>query len=243
MILLDKIKTKIKNLLYTKHPVAAYNLLAATYDKQKGNLLMELDEQLLDKMLSRADLKGKSVVDLGCGTGRHWNKLFDHGVQKVIGVDSSKKMLEVLLGKFPTAETHLAIGSKMKEVKDLSADTIVSNLTIGYIKDIETAFREWHRILKKGGEIIITEYHPAVLQMGGGRTFKHNNKTIAVVNFVHTLGKVRALAAQMNWKETGFSEKSIDESLRDYYADQNALTTYEKFKGTKLIYGLHFTKA
>ncbi len=242
MNFLRRLKNAVKKRLITKNPVRAYNLLASTYDHQKGNLLMELDEALLNELLQTVDLKGKTVIDLGCGTGRHWKKLNEHSVQKLIGVDSSEKMLEILKTKYPSAETYLSVGSKVKNLNDQSADILISTLTIGYIKDIESAFQEWDRLLTEKGQVIITEYHPALLQMGGGRSFKYKEKVIAVENYIHTIDKLRTLAEKNKWQEIQFVEKKIDESLENYYAQQNAQSTYEKYKGTGIIYGLHFKK-
>lgn len=242
MNFLRRLKNAVKKLLITKNPVRAYNLLASTYDSQKGNLLMEMDEALLGELLQTLDLKGKIVLDLGCGTGRHWKKLNEHSVQKLIGIDSSIKMLEILKTKYPAAETYLSVGSKVTQLKDQSADILISTLTIGYIKDIESAFQEWDRLLKENGQVIITEYHPALLQMGGGRSFKYKKTVIAIENYIHTIDKLRTLAKKNQWQEMQFVEKKIDESLEAYYAKQNAQSTYEKYKGTGIIYGLHFRK-
>lgn len=41
------------------------------------------------------ELKGKRVLDLGCGFGEHCKKIVDCGAEKVVGIDISQKMLEV----------------------------------------------------------------------------------------------------------------------------------------------------
>lgn len=41
------------------------------------------------------DLKGKSILDLGCGFGEHCKGFIKKGAAKVVGVDISEKMLEV----------------------------------------------------------------------------------------------------------------------------------------------------
>lgn len=242
MVFVQNVKRKIRQLLSTKSAVTAYDLLASTYDHQQGNLLMELDSLLVQDFLGKTDLKGRTVLDIGCGTGRHWGLLAASGAEKIIGADSSEKMLEVLRGKFPGAETFMARGSKIGQLEDQSADAIISTLTLGYIKDLKSALEEWDRLLKKGGEIILTEYHPAVLQLGGGRSFKYKKSVIHVKNYIHNMETIRMLARQLHWQETGFDEKKIDETVKAYYASQNALDTYERFKGTALIYGLKFRK-
>ncbi len=237
------LKRRLKSLILEKNPVAAYNLLAGNYDSQKDNLLMKLDESLLQKLVKPEAVKNKIILDLGCGTGRHWKFLLDSEPKKLIGADSSEKMLAVLRSKYPGAETHVIVNDALKVVASNSVDLIISTLTIGYIENLENCLEEWNRWLTNGGEVIITDYHPEMLSKGGGRTFVHRNKTIAVRNFIHPLSKIRDLVARLNWKEQIFLEIKIDETLKPYYAAQNAMGAYEKFKGTALIYGIHLKKA
>ena len=99
----------------------------------------------------------------------------------------SEGMLKMLQQKFPQAETHHLINDELKELENESCDIIFSTLTIAHIENAEKALQEWNRILKPGGEIIITDYHPSALAKGGKRTFNHNDKTIAVKNYVHSI--------------------------------------------------------
>jgi len=41
----------------------------------------------------------------------------------------------------------------------------------------------------------------------------------------------------------GAEEMNIDESVRHYYAENNAIPVYEKFKGFPIIFGIHFRRA
>lgn len=41
------------------------------------------------------DLQGKTILDLGCGVGGHCFEFVNRGAKKVVGIDISKKMLEV----------------------------------------------------------------------------------------------------------------------------------------------------
>jgi len=40
------------------------------------------------------DLRGKKVLDLGCGYGWHCRYAVEHGAQSVVGTDISEKMIE-----------------------------------------------------------------------------------------------------------------------------------------------------
>jgi tRNA G46 methylase TrmB len=55
-------------------PEAAYDIWASTYDEQSDNPLIYLDEAVFGNLLDRANLAGKIIVDIGCGTGKHWGK-------------------------------------------------------------------------------------------------------------------------------------------------------------------------
>src|SRR5688572_24738582 len=144
----------------------AYDLWAEKYDHQPGNLMMDLDEEIFSNLVKEAVITDKVVVDVGCGTGRHWNKIRQQQPSRLIGYDVSKKMLNRLRDKFFTAEVYLSTGYMMPQLKDQSADLLISTLTIAHIEKIEKAFTEWKRVLKKGGEMILTDYHPEALARG-----------------------------------------------------------------------------
>ena len=46
------------------------------------------------------------------------------------------------------------------QLKNESCDCIISTLTIAHIQNAEEAITEWNRVLKPGGQMIITDYHP-----------------------------------------------------------------------------------
>lgn len=52
-----------------------------------------LEQPAMAKMLP--DLTGKTVLDLGCGYGHNCIDFVNRGAMRVVGVDISKKMLEV----------------------------------------------------------------------------------------------------------------------------------------------------
>ena len=223
-------------------PETAYNLWAAEYDSQPDNMMLAWDEDIFSRMINTMDLHNKIIADIGCGTGRHWGKIYEREPKKIIGFDVSEGMLSILKQKFPESETHHLINDELKELENQSYDMIFSTLTIAHIKNAEKALHEWSRILKSGGEIIITDYHPTALAKGGRRTFNYHGKKIAVKNYVHSIEKLKGIARQLDLEVIHFIEKSIDESARPFYEKQSALHVYESWKGTPIIYGIHLKK-
>jgi ubiquinone/menaquinone biosynthesis C-methylase UbiE len=225
-----------------ENPDVAYNLWAADYDSQPDNMMLAWDEEIFSGLINKMDLKNKIIADIGCGTGRHWKKIFSREPKKLIGLDVSEGMLKMLQQKFPEAETHHLKNDQLNELEHQSCDIVFSTLTIAHIENAEKALSEWKRVLKPGGEMIITDYHPFALQKGGKRTFSYNGKTIEVKNYVHSIQKIKQIARQLDLEVLRFIEKSIDISAKPFYEKQNALPVYEAWKGTPIIYGIHLKK-
>jgi ubiquinone/menaquinone biosynthesis C-methylase UbiE len=245
-----KILQKLKPLFFkrdaiskTEDPEAAYDLWAADYDLQPDNMMLAWDEEIFSNLINNMDLRNKIIVDIGCGTGRHWKKIFDREPKKIIGFDVSEGMLKMLQCKFPQAETHHLINDELNNLENESCDVIFSTLTIAHIENAEKALQTWNRILKSGGQIIITDFHPTALAKGAKRTFNYNGKTMAVKNYVHSIDKLKGIARQLHLEVFRLIEKSIDESARRFYEKQNAFQVYESWKGTPIIYGIHLKKS
>ncbi|WP_190295334.1 class I SAM-dependent methyltransferase [Mucilaginibacter rubeus] len=225
-----------------KNSVDAYDIWAENYDQQPGNLMLDLDEILFPRLVTDAIITGKNVADIGCGTGRHWEKLFALSPKKLTGFDTSGGMLARLQQKFPSANIYRITDDLFGDMPSGGFDTIVSTLTVAHIKNIEAALQAWMRILKPNGDIIITDFHPHTLANGGKRTFKHGDSFIAVENYVHPVNTIKDLLLNNNFKLVAEQEIKIDESMKHYYADKNALHVYDRYKGFPIIYGLHLRR-
>lgn len=225
-----------------KNSADAYDLWSEDYDVQPGNLMLDLDEVLFSKLLKEKIIRNKSVADIGCGTGRHWSKILEMRPAGLIGFDVSEGMLSKLRTKFLSANTFKINDNSLSNVQDAAFDTIISTLTVAHIENIEQALLAWCRILKLSADIIITDFHPQLLHFGGKRTFKHHNERLAVKNYVHTIGTIKDLLYQNGFRLIREEEIKIDETVKHYYADQNALHVYEQFKGFPVIYGIHLRR-
>lgn len=225
-----------------KGSAEAYDLWAENYDSQPGNLMIDLDEVLFTGMLNDLAVTGKQVADIGCGSGRHWAKIFQQQPQALTGFDVSEGMLQKLKEKFPQANVRHIADDLFSDVPDASFDTIVSTLTVAHIENIEAAIKAWSRILKPNAEILITDFHPHILAYGGKRTFKHQQKSIAVKNFVHPVFSIVEILQGYGFHVSAKNELEIGETMKHYYEAQNALPVYDKYKGFQVIYGIHLKR-
>jgi ubiquinone/menaquinone biosynthesis C-methylase UbiE len=223
-------------------PEQAYDWWAADYDSQPDNLMLALDEQVFGSLLQEMSLAGKQVIDVGCGTGRHWNHLLSGHPASITGYDVSEGMLKKLQEKFPGQHTVKLNDHRLEATASASADLLISTLTVAHISNIKETLQEWDRVVKPGGHIIITDYHPNALARGGRRTFKHNTETVAITNNVHPVPDVIAMAGQLGWQLLRLEERNIDDTVKHFYEKQQALSLFEAFKGTPIIYGLLLVK-
>jgi ubiquinone/menaquinone biosynthesis C-methylase UbiE len=245
--LINTIKNYIKRQVSTSNiedrdVVEAYDIWAENYDSQPGNLMLDLDETLFTKLLAGLSLENKTVADIGCGTGRHWSKIFQQNPKNLSGFDVSPGMLKKLSDKYPEAKTHVITDNRFEDIADNTYDVILSTLTVAHIEDIGDALQTWCRITKPDGDMIITDFHPNALASGGKRTFRHGNKHIAVQNFVHSTDTIKQTLLRNGFKIVAHLEIKVDETVRHYYEQQNALHVYEKFKDQPIIYGIHFKR-
>jgi ubiquinone/menaquinone biosynthesis C-methylase UbiE len=235
-----------KRQLFSSLPIRgseeAYDLWSEDYDAQPGNLMLDLDEEVFSVLLAGLSLKDKRVADIGCGTGRHWPKIFACKPLALTGFDVSSGMLIRLQEKFPLSYTKKITDNKFSDLDGAMYDVLISTLTVAHIENLEEALVAWCRILKEDGDIIITDFHPDALANGGKRTFQHHNKQIEVQNFVHHVEEIERLLLKYNFHVVNRIEKIVDESVKHYYVAKNALPVYEKFKDSNIIYGLHLKR-
>jgi ubiquinone/menaquinone biosynthesis C-methylase UbiE len=239
----------IKNLLQKKKPVItekpvveAYDIWSASYDAQPGNLMLDLDEKIFSNLLQNIDLENKQVADIGCGTGRHWQKIYEKQPALLTGYDVSGGMLKQLSIKFPSAITRQITDNLLKGLPAKSMDCIISTLTIAHIQNIEEAIASWSRILKAGGDLVVTDFHPAILAQGGKRSFKTGKQTLSVINYIHPLDELLRTFDKYGLNFIRLEEEFINDDVRSYYENQHAMKVFERFKGMPVIFGLHLKK-
>lgn len=113
------------------------------------------------------DFTNKAVLDLGCGYGWHCNYAVEQGAQSVVGIDQSKKMLEVAKEKFNSSKISY-IQSSIEDIdfQKNSFDVVISSLALHYVKDYDRLIQKISEMVKVGGQIIFTVEHPTFTAYG-----------------------------------------------------------------------------
>ncbi|PJA98734.1 MAG: hypothetical protein CO128_05785 [Ignavibacteriales bacterium CG_4_9_14_3_um_filter_30_11] len=247
MNILKYIRNTIFNILNSrennlKSPKDAYDIWADSYGLDNYNLTLHYDNIIINKFLSEIDVKDKTVFDYGCGTGINWEVILQKNPSNLIGCDISQNMINQLKKNFPDAEVYKTDNLSLSFLPKNSCDIIISTLVIAHIKDIQKMFSEWERVLKNKSEIFITDFHPNLLSKGGKRTFSIGKELIIIENYCHTIKTIEEILAQFGFKKINLIEFKIDEEVKQFYNEQNAIKVYNKFYNTPFIYGLHLSR-
>lgn len=136
------------------------------------------------------DLKGKKLLDLGCGTGGHLQLYLERGAAKVIGTDLSEKMLEQAekdlqkCGQFSGRFSlyHLPM-EKLVELSESDFDVITSSFAFHYIEDFPALLSTIHDKLSSNGTLIFSQEHPITTctkKGNAGKKMTKNSKLLIV---------------------------------------------------------------
>jgi len=148
-----------------KKPIAydAYERLADAYaemiESKPHNAYLERPATL--SLLP--DVKGRRVLDAGCGPGLYADLLVQRGAE-VVAVDASPRMLEHArrrLGGRVTIMLH-DIREPLGFLGDDSVDLVLASLVMDYIMDWVPVFKEFKRVLKGDGVLVFSVGHPAI---------------------------------------------------------------------------------
>lgn len=113
----------------------------------------------LEKLLP--DLRGKRVLDLGCGYGWHCTYAAEHGAASVLGTDISQRMLETARERDPGPSIEYRQAA-MEDLRfpDGSFDVVLSSLAFHYVEDFGPLVRRISDWLAPRGVFVFSVEHP-----------------------------------------------------------------------------------
>ncbi|MGM0622933.1 MAG: class I SAM-dependent methyltransferase [Campylobacterota bacterium] len=121
---------------------------------------VSIAKHAVENITQRINTRGKKILDYGCGTGLLAYGLSEEA-QEVVGMDSSRGMLEV----FEQKNSELGFDNVRCEYHDANKDTlgqesfdlIVSSMTLHHIKDPQNFLRQCYAALKTSGQLCICD--------------------------------------------------------------------------------------
>ena len=113
------------------------------------------------------DLRGKRVLDLGCGLGWHCRYAAEQGARRVVGVDVSERMLAEARAKTTTPLIEY-VQRPIEEIDypEGAFDVVLSSLALHYVASFEDVCRRVARCLAGGGDFVFSVEHPVFTARG-----------------------------------------------------------------------------
>ena len=145
----------------------AYDTWAATYPPVPHNPLMRAEQQAMMELWPHAlDLHAACALDLACGTGRYAQVLAQRGASRVVAMDLSEAMLRRLV-----SPSRVRADMMQLPFAACAFDLVVSGLAVGHAPRLEGWMSEIARVLKPGGVLLYSDFHPEAAAAGMTRSF------------------------------------------------------------------------
>ncbi len=190
-----------------------YDRWAAIYDDE-DNPLIALEEPQVAGLLG--DVRGLSIADIGCGTGRHALQLAAGGAN-VTAVDFSQAMLAKAQAK-PGAQAIRWVQHDITQPLPLSAASfhrVTCCLVMDHIPDPAALLAECGRICRPAGFIVISVMHPAMMLRGIQARFTDpaTGRETRPTSCPHQVSDYVMAAIRAGLRIDHLSEHLVDEAL------------------------------
>jgi len=143
---------------------ALYEDSAESYSKMMDSEIgLPIYADTLGRLADRiADLPGP-VIDTSCGSGHmlaRYHEVYD-SARALLGIDLSPRMVAITKDRLGShAEALTGDMRDLEAVEPDSASAVLSFFAIHHVDpgDVLTALREWHRVLRRGGQLVLAAW-------------------------------------------------------------------------------------
>jgi ubiquinone/menaquinone biosynthesis C-methylase UbiE len=207
--------------------LAAYERWAPLYPPVPHNPLMRAEQQA---MVERwPDVAGKRALDLACGTGRYSRLLAEADAAEIVALDFCAPMLQQV-----SAPVRVCANMMHLPFINGAFEVVISGLALGHAAAIRPWMVEVARVLRPGGTLLYSDFHPEAARAGLTRSFKDaHNRTCTVPHRCYDLGSQRDTAAAANLRIDSVDEIRVGEGLQERFADSDDF--YRQWHGLPIV--------
>lgn len=159
---------------------SGYAAWSEVYDAM-DNALIRAEEPLVAAVT--ADLVPGRALDVACGTGRHAAWL-DAAGHTTTGIDATEEMLAVARARVPGATFDTGDYAALPYPDD-AFDFAICALALTHVADPAPAIAEMARVVRPGGQIVLTDAHPTFVLIQGQAMFPAGQGLAFVRNYPH----------------------------------------------------------
>lgn len=207
--------------------IEAYDLWAESYAPAAHNPFMRAEEQGMLALLP--DVRQKSALDLGCGTGRYSRILCNRGAGHAVALDLSAQMLR-------RGTSGSRVRARMTELpfRDGVFDIVVSGLAVGHVGDLNRWMRESARVMRQDGVLLYSDFHPRAALAGMKRSFRlADGRRFEVQHVLHEIPAHHDAANDAGLCIDAVSEIRVGVEFQERFEGAEAF--YERWHGLPLV--------
>lgn len=107
------------------------------------------------------DVKGKKILDLGCGYGENDKYCRELGAKDILGIDISEHMIKIAKENNNDENIKYKVMA-MENINEIveKFDIVISSLAFHYVKDYEKLINDIYNLLNDDGVLIFSIDHP-----------------------------------------------------------------------------------
>ena len=141
--------------------LAAYEALADGYNERIDDKPHNAYYDRPNTLALLPEVRGKAVLDAACGPGKYAEILLAQGAQ-VTGFDLSPRMIELARQRNPDQGDFFIqdLAAPFPTLGSASFDVVLCALALHYLEDWTPTIKEFYRVLRPGGRLVISIEHP-----------------------------------------------------------------------------------
>jgi ubiquinone/menaquinone biosynthesis C-methylase UbiE len=134
-----------------------FDRLASRYSRLRAS--SDYVDPVTEEVVVLGDLRGRRVLDIGCGPGTVLDQLARAFSVTGVGIDASTKMIEVARREVREVGEFYVGRAEELPFSDAMFDAVLMRLVVHHV-DRTSAFSEVLRVLRSGGRLVITTSDP-----------------------------------------------------------------------------------
>ena len=212
---------------FTAATLAAYERWAPLYPPTAHNPLMRAEQQAMIEHWP--PVAGKCALDLACGTGRYSRLLAEADAAQVVAMDFCEPMLRQV-------STGARVCGSMMELPfaDRKFDVVISGLALGHAANVHAWMTEVARVLKPGGTLLYSDFHPEAARVGLPRSFKDQNGHVCTVPHCgYDVATQRAAALAAGLEVEVAQDVRVGFELQELFPNSDVF--YQRWSGLPIV--------
>jgi SAM-dependent methyltransferase len=214
-----------------KHTGASYDEIAQKYSDAQDTDPWSIYFERPGVLRLLPSLNGISVLDAGCGPGFYSQFMMEQGAN-VTACDLNPIFIQRTRERTNRrVEVHQAdLTERLDFADDSTFDLVTCLLTLHYLQDWLPTLKEFHRVLRPGGQLIFSTHHPL---LDIGMSLSGDYFAVEVVEDVWDVGPVQFYRRPISkivqdLREAGFGIETISEPQPVKPPEGVAFPAYER---------------